>query len=192
MLPCGCVWCVHVCAHARGACLHVCVCVSKRTAGFMCLVCVCVGDCVWAMHVCVGLCMSLFVCLCHAAKSSFATNDKQSFPGPRLREDWSKSSSDTALLYSIVQQGPLGACQSPPDRRNLFQPHRPVQIFAGDQGRSRLQPLSSSHFPSFRASPSQAETWAALFLVIFPPCSFQKVTLDPKFLHRLQSQTTQV
>lgn len=107
MLPCGCVWCVHMCAHALGACLHVCMCVSKRTAWvYVPGACVCEGGCVWAMHVCVGLCMSLFVCLCHAAKSSFASNDKQSFPGPRLREDLSKSSSDTALPYNIVQQGP--------------------------------------------------------------------------------------
>ena len=108
LAPYAAVWvCVvraRVCSRTEGLSPCMRVCPSGQLG--VCTWGVCVGDCVWAVHVCVGLCMSLFVCLCHAAKSSFASNDKQSFPGPRLREDWSKSSSDTALLYNIVQQGP--------------------------------------------------------------------------------------
>ena len=71
--------CMRVCPSGQPGCMRlVCVCV-----------CVCVCDCVWAVHVCVGVCLSLFVCLCYAAKSSLASNAKQSFPGSWLREDWS-------------------------------------------------------------------------------------------------------
>lgn len=79
MLPCGCVWCVHVCAHVLGPCLHVCVFVQADSLGVRAW-CVCVWVTVsGAVHVSVGLCMSLFVCLCYAAKSSLASNDKQEF-----------------------------------------------------------------------------------------------------------------
>lgn len=56
-------------------------CLSKRTAWvYVPGVCVCVWVTVsGAVHVSVGLCMSLFVCLCYAAKSSLASNDKQEF-----------------------------------------------------------------------------------------------------------------
>ena len=82
---------VCLCAGGLSPCVRVRVRLSGQS-GCICLthtsvcVCVCVcrvSDCVWAGCVWAGLCVSLFACLCHAAKSSFASNDKQCFPGPQ-------------------------------------------------------------------------------------------------------------
>ena len=56
MLPCGCVWCMHVCAHALRACLHVCVCVQVDSWVYV------PGVCVWVTVS--GLCMSAWASVC--------------------------------------------------------------------------------------------------------------------------------
>ena len=59
MLLCGCVWCVHVCTHTLGACLHVCVFVQADSL-VVCAWCVCVCVCVTVS----GLCTCVWASVC--------------------------------------------------------------------------------------------------------------------------------
>lgn len=145
---------------------YACVCPSGQP-GFMYLVHVCVWVAVSGL--CTGLQAS--VCLYSPVfvmllKAVLPLMINRVFQGPRLREDWSKSSSDTALPYNIVHQGPAsGACQLASLTPGI--PSSPIVLCKTLQGSRQEQApnLSSSRFLSsgllpHRPRPGQPSFWS--------------------------------
>lgn len=105
---------------------------------------------------------------------------------PLVRVDWSKSSSDTALLYNSEAAPPPMGLRAPPYPRTPFQAHLPVQAFPGDRPRAGSSPAPASFLQGLSLS-TGLDLGSPLSGHFFLGCPFYNVTLDPGLLHWLQA-----